>query len=74
MKNFLFISFVFTVFVSCAQKPSNKVLIVKNDLNVARSFETVEISKDFLGLTSEENFEMFGVKSVETNQFLTTTT
>jgi len=72
MKNLFFISIVFTVFVACAQKPSNKVLIVKNDLNVARSFETVEISKDFLGLTSQENLELYGVKSIETNQFLTT--
>ncbi|RXP51967.1 DUF4861 domain-containing protein [Lutibacter sp. HS1-25] len=72
MKNLFFISIVFTVFVACAQKPSNKVLIVKNDLNVARSFETVEISKDFLGLTSDENLELYGVKSIETNQFLTT--
>jgi hypothetical protein len=72
MKNFFFISIILSVFIACAEKSSTKILIVKNSLELTRSFETVEVSKDFLGLTSEDDLELYGVKNLETNQFLTT--
>jgi hypothetical protein len=74
MKNDFFISIFLIVFCffGCSQKSSdNKIIVIKNNLNLERSFETVEISKDFLGLTSEDNFEWYGVKNIENDQFST---
>jgi hypothetical protein len=40
--------FCISVLISCAEKPDIKLLNVKNTLTIERSFETVELSAEFL--------------------------
>tara|TARA_R110002049_G_scaffold309212_1_gene518682 strand:- start:5516 stop:6688 length:1173 start_codon:yes stop_codon:yes gene_type:complete len=59
---FFILSVVF--FSACAQKKADKIIVVKNSLDVERTFETVELTKDFLKV---EDLSIFGVKDIETN-------
>lgn len=46
------------------------IITIKNDLDVTRSFETVEIKKADLKLKAGEDFESFSVKDSKTNEIL----
>ncbi|MET2984855.1 DUF4861 family protein [Aureibaculum conchae] len=59
--------FVFLSLLGC-KKENAHVVTVKNTLDLARSFETVEIKKTDLKLN--ENFEGFSVKDLKTNEIL----
>lgn len=72
MRNLLIIILVLSAFIACGEQPATKIIVLKNTLEIPRSFETIEISKSFLGLSEEENFELYGVKNMENNSFLTT--
>jgi hypothetical protein len=48
----------------------NHIITVKNTLDVARSFETVEINKADLKLNQDEDFERFLVKDLKTNKII----
>lgn len=71
MKNtlFSFVSAVFFLTLSCAQKP-NYTLTIENTLNVPRSFETVEIHKSDLKLKEDENFENLAIRDIKTKTVL----
>lgn len=57
MRKFFFITIILSVFIACAEKPSaNKIIVLKNTLEIPRNYETIEISKSFLGFSEEENF------------------
>ena len=47
LKAFLMSSFLI-VTIACSQKENTKIITVKNELDIERSFETVELTKDFL--------------------------
>lgn len=52
--------------LSCGVKPKgNAVITVKNNLEVPRSFETIEIYKKDLNLTEDQDFEAIGVRDLE---------
>lgn len=60
-----------TALTSCAkQDKENKIITVKNSLNVSRSFETIEILKSDLHLTEGVDFESFMVRDVNTKNVL----
>ncbi|WP_255535064.1 DUF4861 family protein [Cellulophaga sp. E16_2] len=50
---------------SCEPEKSTSIFVVKNELNVERSFETVELSKEFL---ADKDLNTIGVKDVETGK------
>jgi len=62
---------IFSVFflLSCGSHKLKKIVLVKNTVNAERSFETVELSKDFL---SVDNLSNIGIKDVATNELLVT--
>jgi len=59
----LFTVLVF-VFLSCSQKSSDKIITVKNNLDLESVHETVELSKDFLKLKDLSNI---GIRDIESN-------
>ncbi|MFH4967436.1 DUF4861 family protein [Gaetbulibacter sp. M240] len=64
----LFISFLILFFcISCKEKPSKLIVKVKNNLNIDRQFETVEISKSLVKL---ENLNYYGIKVINTSELL----
>lgn len=66
----LFLScFIIVIFSSCSQKIAGKFIIVKNSMNVARSFETIELNKQFLKV---ENINNIGIKDLNSNELLIT--
>lgn len=71
MKNTLFYAVLAGFFLtfSCEQKPVHKVTI-KNQLDVSRSFETIEINKSDLVLKSDEDFSKFAIQDFETKAIL----
>ncbi|MFD1294682.1 DUF4861 domain-containing protein [Lutibacter holmesii] len=72
MRN-LIIILILSVFIGCAEQSSEtKIIVLKNTLEIPRLNETVEISKSSLGFSKEESFELYGVKNMENNTFLTT--
>ncbi len=58
-------------FYACSSRPEGKIIIVKNTLNVERSFETVELTKDFLKV---EDLSSIGIRDVETEKIQITQT
>lgn len=54
---------------NCAQKENTKTITVRNTLDIERTFETVELSKDFLKVESLSNI---GIKDVELGQLQVT--
>ncbi|MBP0903995.1 DUF4861 domain-containing protein [Mariniflexile gromovii] len=56
---------VFTILVSCGAKQKGKTVItLKNNLDLPRNFETIEISKADLNLSEDQNFEDLQVQDV----------
>ncbi|WP_303315310.1 DUF4861 family protein [Flavivirga abyssicola] len=54
------------VFLSgCSQKKADKIIVVKNTLNIERTFETVELTKAFLGV---DDLSTIGIRDIETNK------
>lgn len=51
-------------FSGCAQKQLDKIIVVKNTLDIERTFETVELSKAFLKL---EDLSTIGILDTETD-------
>ena len=72
MKNIFIITLVLSAFIACGEQPDTKIIVLKNTLEIPRTNETVEISRSLLGLSVGENFELYGVKNMESNSFLTT--
>ena len=73
MKNIFIITLILSVFIACGEKPTSaKIIVLKNTLEIPRSYETVEISKSLIGFTDADNFELYGVKNMENDTFLTT--
>lgn len=66
--HFLFILIITFSFVGFSQK--NKEIIITNTLSIDRSFETIELSKELLGLKSSDKLEEYGIKEIGTNTFL----
>lgn len=60
---------LFFLVVSCNTE-TGQIITVKNNLNVSRSFETVEISKSDIKLKEGQTFESLGVKDLNTNTVL----
>ncbi|WP_434035604.1 DUF4861 family protein [Formosa sp. 4Alg 33] len=74
MKNGLIFSWVVaaSLLVSCGSKEKESTLItVKNNLELSRSFETVEISRADVTLNEGERFEDFSVQDATTKAILT---
>lgn len=55
---------------SFAVHSQNKIVRVTNTLNIDREFETVEITKKALGLSSSDKLENYVVKEVTSPAFL----
>ena len=72
LKYYLFFLTLMIVTISCQKPKTSITLIVMNNLNLSRSFETVEISKASLELEAKGNFELFGIRDAETKEFLVT--
>jgi hypothetical protein len=62
IKSLSFILSMVTI-AACSQKKADKVIVIKNTLDVERTFETVELSKSFLGL---EDLSTIGILDNDT--------
>jgi len=72
MKNYKLLFFVGIIFLSaCSQKNADKVIVVKNTLNVERIVETVELTRDLLQI---EDLSTIGIRDLETNELQLTQT
>jgi len=62
----------FSFFVSCnlQNHQKEKTITVTNTLDLPRSFETVEISKQELGIKSDSNFNKYGIVEAETGKVI----
>lgn len=71
MKTFNLIIAFFTVIItfSCSQEPVKKYILVKNSTDIKRNFETVELTKNLLGV---ESLSTIGIKDLETEKLLVT--
>lgn len=56
---------------SCEEQEKAKTITVKNDLDTDRSFETVELSKDFLNV---DDLSTLGIKNTETQKIMVSQT
>lgn len=73
MQRLVIFLMVTATFSSYSQKlEKNKTIIVSNSLNIEREFETVSLSKKWLGLNSSDKLEQFGIREIGSNEFLTT--
>ena len=69
--NRLFLPLVFISFLSCGQSnKSKKIVVIENQLDVDRAFETVELTKSMLGIKPSEMLEQFGIKEVGSENVL----
>lgn len=59
------------VFSSCSDQDKTKMIVVKNSLDKDRSFETIELTKDFLKV---ENLSHIGIRNSETKTLMVTQT
>jgi len=66
---FAILCLAITFFSSCSTKPKRKFINVKNTLAIERSFETVELTKEFLKVNDLTNL---GVKDIISNELLIT--
>ena len=70
MKRPLFaILFLFCLIVSCSPK-TGQIITIKNNLDIDRNFETVEINKGDIKLKEGETFESLSIKDITTNAVL----
>lgn len=67
-KLFFLCSYI-TLLFCCSNKKQDKIIVIKNTLNIERTFETVELSKEFLELDSLSNI---GIRDVNTHKLLVT--
>jgi hypothetical protein len=67
----LFLILLLVCLPACSQKKANKIIVVKNSLDIERNFETVELTKDFLGV---DDLSIIGIKNLETNELQITQT
>jgi len=67
---FIFLAINLTFFVSCnlQNNKKEKIITVTNTLDMPRSFETVKISKQELGIKSDSVFKKVGIVEVETGK------
>lgn len=54
---------------SCVEKETNTTIVVKNTLDLERSFETLELTKEFLEVTS---LDSLGIRDIETGEIQVT--
>lgn len=74
MKSFRIFVLSFTVIGflgSCAEQKDSKTITVKNSLDTDRSFETVELTKEFLKV---DDLNLLGIQNTETQELLITQT
>lgn len=72
MRNYLLI-LIASIFISCSHKEQkNKIIVIKNTLNIDRSFETVELAKELFGMNGQIRLEQFGIRNIDTKEFLVT--
>ncbi|PQV50636.1 uncharacterized protein DUF4861 [Jejuia pallidilutea] len=71
MKTLFFyaVLFIFCFVVSC-NSTTEQIITVTNNLNVSRSFETVEINKTDIKLEEGQTFESLSIKDLSTNTVL----
>jgi hypothetical protein len=70
MKRPLFaILFLYCLIVSCSPK-TGQIITIKNNLDIDRNFETVEINKGDIKLKEGETFESLSIKEITTNAVL----
>lgn len=55
---YLFISLFIFVLTSCSEKNETHLILVKNTLPLERTFETIELSKDFLKVETLTNIQL----------------
>jgi hypothetical protein len=60
---------IFILLSSCSQKNSQKFIVVKNSLDLERSYETIELTTRFLKVDSLTNI---GIKEVSTGKLIIT--
>ncbi len=60
---------VILIFSSCSEEKKATIITVKNSLNVERTFETIELTKDFLKV---DNLSNLGIKNITSNELLIT--
>ena len=72
LRRYLFFLTLVIVSVSCEKTKNTKTLIVKNNLNLSRSFETIEISRASLQLEAKDSLALFGIRDAATKVFLVT--
>ena len=71
-KAFFIIGLIFIPIISaCGQKENQKTILIKNTLNFEKTFETVELTKDFLGL---KNLNNIGILDTENGKLQVTQT
>ncbi|MBJ6368083.1 DUF4861 family protein [Snuella sedimenti] len=70
VKHSFYLLGLITIF-SCSQKAKEPSILIKNTLDVARTFETVELTKQFLNI---DDLSVIGIRDVETGQLQVTQT
>jgi hypothetical protein len=71
-KAFFIIGLIFIPIISaCGQKENQKTILIKNTLDFEKTFETVELTKDFLGL---KNLNNIGILDTENGKLQVTQT
>ncbi len=59
------------ILASCNQNSDGTIKVtIKNTLSESRSFETVEISNESIGISSEEDFSQYGIRDLENKEWL----
>lgn len=71
LKKIIQLSVIVIILSNCSQKDKTKTISVKNTLDLERTFETVELSKDFLRVDDLTNI---GIKDSDTKKLLVTQT
>lgn len=67
--NATLVIFCIYILISCSQKPDVKLLHIKNTLAIERSFETLELTADFLKVA---DLSSVGIRDVESGQLQVT--
>ncbi|NND07747.1 MAG: DUF4861 family protein [Saprospiraceae bacterium] len=61
------------LFISCGQSDTaRKIIVVENLLDLDRSFETIELTKESLGLDMQDKLENFGIRDRVSQASVTT--
>lgn len=69
LRKYAFIFAFIGVVSSCAEQEKTKTITVKNSLNNDRSFETIELTKNFLKV---DDLSMIGIRNTDTQTLLVT--